>query len=74
MGQPVDRFADVERRIDLERALAQLRGSDLALCGALTEHTPAQVAADGMAGRASVYRHIHEIRMRLMAAGISAVR
>jgi DNA-directed RNA polymerase specialized sigma24 family protein len=74
MGQSVDRFADVERRIDLERALTQLRRSDLSLCCALMDHTPAQVAANGVAGRASIYRHVHEIRMRLMAAGISAAR
>ena len=74
MGQPVDRFADIERRIDLEQALTQLRGSDLALCVALIDRTPAQVAADGVAARASIYRHIHEIRMRLMVNGISTVR
>ena len=70
MGQPSDRFAAVERRLDLDRALGTLRRSDLALCAMLVDHTPAELSQDGLGSRASLYRQLHELRLRLMTGGI----
>ena len=72
LGQPCDGFAPVERRIALDRALGCLRPTDLSLCADLVEHSPGELGQAGGPSRASLYRHIGEIRMRLTAAGLSA--
>jgi DNA-directed RNA polymerase specialized sigma24 family protein len=72
VGQPPDRFAVVERRLDLDRALGALRGSDLALCGRLIHRTPTELSQDGLGSRATLYRQVQEIRLRLMTAGLAA--
>jgi RNA polymerase sigma-70 factor (ECF subfamily) len=71
MGQCTDRFAAVERRLDLDRALGTLRGSDMALCARLIHRTPTELSQDGLGSRASLYRQVHEIRLRLMTGGLS---
>jgi DNA-directed RNA polymerase specialized sigma24 family protein len=72
LGQPTDQFAEVERRIDLDRALGTLPRSAIALCAALTQRTPTEINRDGVGARATVYRELREIRLRLMSAGVSA--
>jgi RNA polymerase sigma-70 factor (ECF subfamily) len=71
MGQATDRFAAVERRLDLERALGQLRWPDQALCAELLHRTPAEISERGSASRASVYRKVQEIRLQLMVHGLA---
>ena len=70
MGQPSDRFAAVERRLDLDRALSRVLRSDLALCAQLVNRTPTELSQDGLGSRASLYRQLHELRLRLMTGGI----
>jgi RNA polymerase sigma-70 factor (ECF subfamily) len=72
MGQPTDDFASADRRLDLDRALGTLRRSDLALCAHLVHRTPTELSQDGLGSRASLYRQIHEILLRLMTGGLSA--
>jgi len=72
MGQPTDGFASADRRLDLDRALGTLRGADLALCAHLVHRTPTELSRDGLGSRASLYRRVHEIRLRLMTRGLSA--
>jgi RNA polymerase sigma-70 factor (ECF subfamily) len=71
MGQTTDGFAAVERRLDLDRALGMLDRSDLALCARLIHQTPTELSDDGLGSRASLYRQVHEIRLRLMTGGFS---
>jgi DNA-directed RNA polymerase specialized sigma24 family protein len=71
VGQPIDRVAAVEHRLDLDRALGTLRRSDLALCARLVHRTPTELSQDGLGSRASLYRQVHEIRLRLMTGGLS---
>jgi RNA polymerase sigma-70 factor (ECF subfamily) len=71
MGQPTDGFAWVECRLDVDRALGTLRGSDLALCAMLVHRTPTELSENGLGSRASLYRRVHEIRLRLMTGGLS---
>jgi DNA-directed RNA polymerase specialized sigma24 family protein len=71
MGQPTDGFAAVERRLDLDRALGALRRSDLALCAQLIQRTPTELSQDGVGSRATLYRQVHEIRLRLMIGGLA---
>jgi RNA polymerase sigma factor (sigma-70 family) len=72
LGQPTDAFAVVERRIDLDRALGTLPAETLPLCAALTEHSPHELAKASPTSRATVYRHLRELRLRLLVAGIPA--
>jgi RNA polymerase sigma-70 factor (ECF subfamily) len=71
MGQWTDGFAAVERRLDLDRALGTLRGSDLALCSRLIHHTPTELSQVGFGSRAGLYRQVQEIRLQLMTGGLS---
>jgi RNA polymerase sigma-70 factor (ECF subfamily) len=71
MGQSTDGFADLELRLDLDRALGTLRRSDLELCAQLIHRTPTELSQYGLGSRASLYRHVHEIRLRLTAGGLS---
>ena len=72
LGQPTDAFAAIERRIDLDRALGTLPVSALPLCARLTEQSPHELAKAGRTSRATLYRHLRELRLRLLVAGISA--
>jgi len=72
LGQPTDAFAAVERRIDLDRALGTLRADTLPLCARLTEQTPHELAKASPTSRATLYRHLRELRLRLLVAGIPA--
>lgn len=69
-GQPTDRIAALERRLDLERAAGAIDPEDRPLCAALSAKTPHQLAAQGVLPRARIYRRIREMRLRLLASGI----
>jgi len=72
LGQPTDAFAAVERRIDLDRALGTLPAETLPLCAELTERSPHELAKASPTSRATLYRHLRELRLRLLVAGIPA--
>lgn len=67
-----DAIGALERRLDLARAWAVLDGADTALCIALSNCTAHALARRTGASRAGLYRRVHEIRMRMLAAGITA--
>ena len=72
LGQPTNAYAGVERRIDLERALGTLPAEFLPLCTKLTERSPHDLAKASPTSRATLYRHLRELRLRLLVAGIPA--
>jgi DNA-directed RNA polymerase specialized sigma24 family protein len=72
LGQPTDQYADVERRVGLERALATLSSAEFAFCIALTGATPTTLGRAGQGGRSSLYRRIAHLRLDLIAAGLAA--
>jgi hypothetical protein len=70
LGQPTDRIAALERRLDLERAAdAALLAADLPLCAALARGDAHAPAAAGLS-RTTAFRRVREMRLRLMAAGV----
>jgi RNA polymerase sigma-70 factor (ECF subfamily) len=71
VGQQVNAFAAVERRIDLEHANVVLTKDDVALCAALVrgDCNPARHAG---LSRTTAFRRLQEIRLRLRAAGIAS--
>lgn len=69
-GQPTDAIAQLERRLDLERAAAAIDPEDHPLCAALSRHTPHEFAEQRTMPRVRIYRRIREVRLRLLAAGI----
>ena len=44
LGQPTDRFAEIDRRLAVERAIGALPAHDRALCAALLDATPHRLA------------------------------
>ena len=72
LGQPVDAFAAVDRRLDLDRALGTLPQEALPLCAELIEQSPHELAKASPTSRATLYRRLHELRLRLLIAGIPA--
>jgi Sigma-70 region 2 len=70
LGQQTDRFVEAERRHDLDQALGTLPPLDLNLCAKLIHRTPTELSQDGQGSRASLYRRVREIRLRLMTAGL----
>jgi RNA polymerase sigma-70 factor (ECF subfamily) len=72
LGQPVDAFAAVEQRLDVERGLGTLDPRDGALCAALAHTTVESLAAQGRGSRSGLYRRLKDIRLALMAHGLEA--
>lgn len=72
MGQPVDAFAAVERRIDLEYAAAAFTAADAPLCAALVRGEPDPSRHAGLS-RTTAFRRVRELRLRLQAAGVTSV-
>jgi DNA-directed RNA polymerase specialized sigma24 family protein len=70
-GQFPDDFGEIDRRIDLCRALDKLSRADLRLCAKLIERTPTEIIRGGRCSRASVYRQIKRIRLHLLGEGVS---
>lgn len=71
LGQPVDPIAELERRLDLERAAHAIPADDLPLCQALARGEPHPARQAGLS-RTTAFRRLQEIRLRLLAAGIPA--
>ncbi len=71
LAHPHDRFATIDRRLDLGRALGKLRPRDRNLCVKLAEQTPAELSRSGTFSRATLYRRLKDIRLRLLVEGIS---
>lgn len=71
-GQPVDAFAEVERRLDVERGLGALDPDDARLSAALSQSNVDELVDRGYAARSSLYRRVKNIRLVLLAAGLKA--
>lgn len=71
-GQPVDAFAEVERRLDVERGLGALDPDDARLSAALSQSNIDELVDRGHAARSSLYRRVKNIRLALLAAGLKA--
>ena len=71
-GQPVDTFADIERRLDVERAMGGLGRADGRLCAELSRVTADRLAATGRGARSSLYRRVKDLRLALTAMGLRA--
>ena len=69
IGQPTDDFADIERRLDLDRALSALSDDALAICAALLTSDIHPAATAGLS-RTTLHRRVQDLRCRLLAAGI----
>jgi DNA-directed RNA polymerase specialized sigma24 family protein len=72
LGQVVDAFAEVERRLDVARGLGILDPDDSTLCAALSRTTIDRLAGGGRGARSSLYRRVKDIRLALLAAGLRA--
>lgn len=72
LGQPVDAFAAVEQRLDVERGLGTLDPRDGSLCAALAHTTIERLAAQGRGSRSTLYRRLENIRLALIAHGLEA--
>ena len=73
IGQPTDETAELDRRLDLDRALSAMRRDALPICAALMKDEPDPAASAGMS-RTTFYRRVHEVRCQLLAAGIDGRR
>jgi RNA polymerase sigma-70 factor (ECF subfamily) len=71
-GQPADGFAEVERRLDVERGLGALDPIDARLSARLSQISVDELAERGHAARSSLYRRVKNIRLALLAAGLKA--
>jgi hypothetical protein len=71
LGQPTDRIAMVERRLDLERASQALSADDMPLLAALARGGSRAPAQAGLS-RTTAFRMVHEMRLRLYAAGVAS--
>jgi RNA polymerase sigma-70 factor (ECF subfamily) len=71
LGQPVNPIAELERRLDLERAAAAIPADDHPLCQALARGEPHPARQAGLS-RTTAFRRLQELRLRLLAAGIPA--
>ena len=72
LGQPVDAFAEIERRLDVERAMGGLGRADGRLCAELSRATADRLAASGHGARSSLYRRVKDLRLALTAMGLQA--
>ena len=70
LGQPVDAFAEIERRLDVERAMGRLGRADGRLCAELSRATADRLAATGRGARTSLYRRVKDLRLALTAMGL----
>lgn len=72
-GHWVNPIAEVERRLDLEHGLARLDGKGRRLVADLLRGSVHWLARAGLGSRSTLYRQTRELRLTLMAAGVSAV-
>ena len=71
MGQSFDCSIEIERRLDLTRALRALRPAEVSLCAKLAEYSPTEISRTGAYSRATLYRRLTKIRLRLLTEGVS---
>lgn len=71
MGQPTDRYGEVERRLDVSRCVGTLDLPDRIFCMELLERSPGEQSEDGRGSRATLYRQLADIRLQLTARGLS---
>ena len=71
VGQPTDRIAMLERRLDLERAGQALSPDDMPLLAALARGDANAPAQAGLS-RTTAFRRVQEARLQLLAAGVSS--
>ena len=69
-GQRTDPIDQIDRRLDVGRAMAGARARDRSLCAALAERSVDQLAAAGVGARTTLYRRVRELRMILAAEGL----
>lgn len=69
-GQETDAAAEVERRLDVAKALGGLDRRDAALCARLSVSSVERLVAGGAGARSTLYRRLREIRMALAAHGV----
>jgi DNA-directed RNA polymerase specialized sigma24 family protein len=68
VGSQINPIAAMESRLSFDRAFATLSAEQVKLCRDLLAGSPWKGAAGP--SRATVYRHIHEVGLCLLAAGI----
>lgn len=71
LGQPTNRFEELDRRLDLATGLTNLTAADARLCALLASATIDELVARGTGARTSLYRKIGRIRLELTAAGVA---
>ena len=69
VGQPTNRSATLDRRLDLDRIITALPAELITLCAVLMSDTADPARAAGLP-RTTRHRRIRELRCRLLAAGI----
>ena len=72
-GHWVNPIAQVERRLDLERGLGTLDEKGRRLVADLLRGSAHWLARAGLGSRSTLYRQTRELRLALMAVGVSAV-
>ena len=72
LGHWVNPIAEVDRRLDLEHGLARLDGKGRRLVADLLRGSAHWLARAGRGSRSTLYRQTRELRLTLMAAGVSA--
>lgn len=69
MGSPTGQFATLEARLSVERALNALSPEHIRLCAELITGS---IGAEERPSRATRYRHLHQVRLQVLAAGVGA--
>lgn len=71
VGQPTDAIAALERQLDLDRAAQALGEEDVQLCRVLARGETSPARKVGLS-RTTAFRRLREMRLRLLAAGVSS--
>ena len=72
IGQPTDRLLELERHLDLDRALSGLAADVVPLCAALVRDGTAPAGA--RVSRSTLHRRKHDLRCQLLTAGLGGER
>lgn len=71
MGNRIDRFEEVERRLDIGSTLARLPRNLHTVWKVLATTSPTRASQAGHGSRTHLYRQIRELRLRFRMAGLS---
>jgi hypothetical protein len=71
LGQPLDPYGDVDRRLDVARAAEGLSADDASLCCALLRGESHAAQRAGLS-RTTAFRRLREMRLALSARGIAS--